>query len=101
MRPGIPHFVYGLEDTVIHGGHFYSTSLMQQTEASLIHTFVLSNFISNTFHPPSRQLLRRIVTFWGLALLEDRLTPQGKQRNSICIAHDESSVIRRRVLPSP
>ncbi len=33
---------------------------------------------TNTFHHPSRQLLRRIVIFWGLALLEGRLTPEGK-----------------------
>jgi hypothetical protein len=78
MQPGVPHFVYGVEDAIIHGGHFYSSSLMQATLASLVHTLVLSNFISNTFHHPSRQLLRRIVIFWALGLLEDRLTPQGK-----------------------
>jgi hypothetical protein len=78
MQPGVPHFVYGLENTIIHGGHFYSSSLMQATAESLVHSFVLSNFISNTFHHPSRQLLRRIVIFWSLALLESRLTSTGK-----------------------
>jgi hypothetical protein len=78
MQPGAPHFVYGLENTIIHGGHFYSSSLMQATLRSMIHTFVLSDFISNTFHHPSRQLLRRIVIFWGLAFLENRLTSQGE-----------------------
>jgi hypothetical protein len=78
MRPGVPHFVYGLENAIIHGGHFYSSSLIQVTLQSLIHTFVLNEFISNTFHHPSRQLLRRIVTFWGLAFLEKRVTPEGK-----------------------
>jgi hypothetical protein len=78
MQPGVPHFVYGLENSIIHGGHFYSSSLMQSTLTSLVHTFVLNEFISNTFHHPSRQLLRHIVIFWGLALLEGRLTPEGK-----------------------
>jgi hypothetical protein len=78
MQPGVPHFVYGVENAIIHGGHFYSSSLMQATSASLIHTLVLSEFISNTFHHPSRQLLRRIVIFWSLGLLEGHLTPQGK-----------------------
>lgn len=78
MQPGVPHFVYGLENTIIHGSHFYSSSLMQPTVASLVHGFVLSDFISNTFHHPSCQLLRRIVIFWALALLEGRLTPEGK-----------------------
>jgi hypothetical protein len=77
MRPGVPHFVYGLENAIIHGGHFYCSSLIQPTLQSLIHSFVLSNFITNTFHHPSRQLLRRIAIFWGLALLENRLTPAG------------------------
>jgi len=78
MQPGLPHFVYGLENAIIHGGHFYSSSLMQVTVQSLIHTFVVNEFISNTFHHPSRPLLRRIVTFWGLALLEKNITPEGK-----------------------
>lgn len=81
MQPGVPHFVYGLENTIIHtiihGGHFYSSSLMQATLQSLIHTFILNTFISNTFYHPSRQLLRCIVTFWRLALLEKCITPEG------------------------
>lgn len=79
MRPGAPHFVYGPENAITHGGHFYSSSLMQATVESLVHTFILSDFISNTFHHPSRQLLRRIVIFWAVALLGQKpLTPEGK-----------------------
>ncbi len=78
MQPGVPHFVYSLENAIIHGGHFYSSSLMQATVQSLIHTFILNEFITNTFHHPSRQLLRHIITFWGLALLEKCITPEGK-----------------------
>jgi len=51
---------------------------MQATTESLVHSFILSDFITNTFHHPSRQLLRRIGIFWGLALLENRFTTQGK-----------------------
>jgi len=80
MQPGTPHFVYGLENSITHGGHFYSSSLMQATTTSLVHSFILSDFISNTFHHPSRQLLRRIVIFWGLALLENHFTPEGKSQ---------------------
>jgi len=90
MQPGVPHYVYGLENAVIHGGHFYSSSLIQATADSLIHTFVLSDFISNTFHHPSRQLLRRIVIFWGLGLLEKRLNPLGKSAALFHITHAES-----------
>jgi hypothetical protein len=78
MRPGVPHFVYGLEDAITHGGHFYSTSVMQDTLQSLVHTFILNEFISNTFHHPSRQLLRRIIVFWGCGIMENCVTPQGR-----------------------
>jgi hypothetical protein len=79
MRPGEPHFVYGPENAITHGGHFYSSSLMQASIRSLIHTFVLSDFISNTFHHESRQLLRQIVNFWAVALLAQKpVTSEGK-----------------------
>ena len=85
MQPGTPHFVYGLENAITYSGHFYASSLMQHHKEGLIHAFILSNFISNTFHHPSRQLLQHIVIFWGLALLENRLTSQGKSAaNLLC-----------------
>jgi hypothetical protein len=77
MRPGTPHFVYGIENTIIHGGHFYCSTLMQSTLEGLVHTFVLSNFLTNTFHYPSRELLRKIVLFWAYGFLEKSLNPQG------------------------
>ena len=77
MRPGVPHYVYGVENTIIHGGHFYCASQMQATVESLVHTFILSNFISNTFHHPSRELLRRIVVFWALGLLQHPFSANG------------------------
>lgn len=77
MRPGVPHSVYGVENTIIHGGHFYCASQMQAIVQSLVHTFILSDFISNTFHTPSRELLRRIVIFWAVGLLLSPFSPQG------------------------
>ncbi len=70
MHPGVPHYVYGVENTIIHGSHFYCASQMQATVESLVHTFILSNFILNTFHHPSCELLCRIVIFWALGLLQ-------------------------------
>lgn len=95
MKPGLPHFVYGLENTIIHGGHFYASSLMQDTLSSMIHTFVLNSFISNTFHVPCHLLLRRIVIFWGLALLENRLTPEGMTMTVLHCTADAESFFRR------
>src|SRR6266545_1950929 len=77
MRPGVPHYVYGVENTIIHGGHFYCASQMQATVESLVHTFILSNIILNTFHHPSRELLCRIVIFWALRLLQHPSSANG------------------------
>lgn len=77
MRPGVPHAVYGIEETIIHGGHFYCASQMQATVESLVHTFILDRFIGNTFHNPSRELLRRVVLFWASGLLLRPLSSQG------------------------
>ena len=79
MRPGVPHYVYGVENTIIHGGHFYCASQMQATVESLVHTFVLSDFISNTFHHPSRQLLHHIVVFRALRLLQHPFGENGEE----------------------
>jgi hypothetical protein len=83
--------MYGPENAIVHGGHFYSTSLMQTTLQSMIHTFVINEFISNTFHHPSHKLLRHIIIFWGLAIVEDRLTTEGKPEDAL-IAHAEEII---------
>jgi len=78
MRPGVPHFVFGPEDTICSGGHFYATSLMQQTLRSMVHSFVVSEFITNITHHPSRSLLRRIVLLYRIGLVEQRFQRTGK-----------------------
>jgi len=70
MKAGTPHFVYGPKDTICHGGHYYSTCTMQATLQSLIHSFVIGDFITNIAHNPSRQLLRRILLFYHLGLMD-------------------------------
>jgi hypothetical protein len=50
---------------------------MQAAVESLVHTFILSNFISNTFHCPSCKLLHHIVLFWAFGLLLCPFNPQG------------------------
>ena len=71
MRPGRPHFVYGPENTICYGGHFYATRLMQATLQSIVHSFVVGVFITNTVHYPSRLLLRRVIALYGLGLVEE------------------------------
>jgi hypothetical protein len=78
MRPGVPHFVFGPEDTICYGGHFYATSLMQNTLQSLVHSFVVGDFVTNITHHPSRSLLRRIVLLYRIGLMEDRFRTTGE-----------------------
>ena len=72
MQPGVPHFVFGPEDTICYGGHFYVTALMQNTLQSLLHSFIVGDFITNITHLPSRSLLRRLVLLYHIGLVEDQ-----------------------------
>jgi len=78
MQPGVPHFVYGPENAICSGGHYYATCLMQATLQSLVHSFVVGDFITNIIHHPSRQLLRRIVLLYGLGLVENCIKVTGE-----------------------
>jgi len=78
MRPGVPHFVFGPEDTICYGGHFYATALMQNTLQSLVHSFVVGDFVTNITHVPSRSLLRRIVLLYQTDLKEDHFQCTGE-----------------------
>ena len=49
---------------------------MQETLRGLIHSFVLHNFLTNTSHP-THVLLRRIVIFYHLGLVEDKIPESG------------------------
>lgn len=56
------------------------TCLMQLTLQSLLHSFVVGEFITNISHHPSRALLRRIVILYGRGLVEDCLQPTGNDQ---------------------
>ncbi|KAF8969125.1 hypothetical protein BDZ97DRAFT_1915488 [Flammula alnicola] len=45
--------------------------LMQRSVQSLLHSFALSNFITNITHHPSRALLRRMLMFCYMGLIEN------------------------------
>jgi hypothetical protein len=77
MLPNTAHFVYGLENSICYGGHFYSTLVMQRTLHGVVHSFMLDTFITNTSHPPSRQLLRRILVFYMHGLMHREIPTEG------------------------
>ncbi|KAF8158593.1 hypothetical protein B0H34DRAFT_656250, partial [Crassisporium funariophilum] len=71
MRANTPHLVYGIEACIIHGGHFYMMDLMQRSVQSLLHSFALSNFITNIMHHPSRALLWQMLMFCYMGLIKN------------------------------
>ncbi|KAF8896897.1 hypothetical protein CPB84DRAFT_1815883 [Gymnopilus junonius] len=73
MKPNTPHFVFGLKHAICYGSHYYTTSMMQQTLQGVIHAFVLHKFLTNTHHQPSRQLLRRILFFYQIGIMEGQI----------------------------
>lgn len=64
MRPNTLHFVVGLDNTIVHGRHFYATSTIFESCLGIIHTFVLGLQITNQTHERARMLLRRLMTMW-------------------------------------
>ncbi len=74
--PGQPHFVFGYAHSICLGGHYYLTNHMQKTLQALIHSFILHRFITNVAHP-TRSLLRRMVLFYHMGLMENEIPCSG------------------------
>ncbi|KAF9470699.1 hypothetical protein BDN70DRAFT_901903 [Pholiota conissans] len=72
MRPNTGHSVFTAEDTIVIGGHYYATSTMKDTLCALILAFAASDYITNTEHLPSRQILRFMMIFYFDGLEQKR-----------------------------
>ena len=73
MRPNTPHAVFTPEPSICHGGHFYSTSTMQDTMFGIVNTFMNPSALTNTDHPPHAILLRRIAAFYHESLVKQQV----------------------------
>ena len=93
MQPNTPHFVFGTHNSICYGGHFYSTSGMQQTLAGVVHSFMLDKFITNTAHQASRQLLRRILIFYLHGLMDKKISAQGMYGRGSCNSRFLNSIM--------
>ena len=76
MMPDQPHFVFGYAHSICMGGHYYLTNQMQRTLQGLIHSFILHKFLTNTSHPTC-VLLRRLILFYHMGLIEDEIPESG------------------------
>lgn len=80
MKAGTPHMVYGIENAIIHGGHYYTTANLHESAQSLMHTFILDKFLTNINHSPSRSILRRMLMFFYEGIVEGDVDNKGKDR---------------------
>jgi hypothetical protein len=72
MRPLTPHYVLGVQPSIVHGRHFYSTSCITDTCAGIIHSFVMCYEVTNQAQIRTRTLLRRLLTMWMNHYTEDQ-----------------------------
>jgi hypothetical protein len=71
MRPNTPHYVLGIEDTIVHGRHFYASSTISDTCFAIVHTFVINDEITNQNHDHTRTHIRRLLTMWISHYMQD------------------------------
>lgn len=64
MKPNTPHAVFTTQHSIAYGGHFYSTSNLQDTFYGIVHCLMGNNLITNTDHPRTRQLLMRMMQYF-------------------------------------
>jgi len=79
VRPCRPYAVVTLDHSICEGGHIYTWSTIQDTVYGIFHTFVESQFVTNTEHTwESKELLRRIVTYYHLHFVEEKKSQRGE-----------------------
>lgn len=77
MRPNTPHSVLTIHHALCHGGHFYVMSCMRDTLVGMTHAFMANSYITNTYHTKTRLLLRRMVIFAYMGLVDQALEDDG------------------------
>src|SRR6202035_1594711 len=65
MRPNTPHYVLGVENSIVLGRHFYSTAAISDSYLGIIHSSILGLRITNQRHSESVTFLRRLMTMWA------------------------------------
>ncbi|KAF5323897.1 hypothetical protein D9611_008457 [Ephemerocybe angulata] len=78
MPPDTLHAVQTLGSTFCRGGHFYCSSTLALTAASLVHSFLMENFITNTRHLRLTPVWLRIAIYY-----HDRIVVKGDELNNV------------------
>jgi hypothetical protein len=69
MRPGSQHFVAGLEDTFIIGGHFYSKECFSRTLDAIVMEHFFGGSVTNADHSYSCVILFKLAQKYNNVLL--------------------------------
>jgi hypothetical protein len=64
MRPNTQHYVLGVDNAIVLGRHFYSTSAIFDSCLGIIHSSILGMLITNQEHEWTRTFLRRLMAMW-------------------------------------
>jgi hypothetical protein len=72
MQPNTPHYVLGVENSIMLGWHFYATSAISDSCLGIIHSAILGTNVTNQDHPCAKTFLRRLMSMWGQYFQEGR-----------------------------
>lgn len=65
MRPCTPHFVLGIDNSIVLGRHYYATATIRRSCFGIVHTFVMGAGITNTSHDEdASSLWRQLMAMW-------------------------------------
>jgi hypothetical protein len=78
MRPNTPYAVLTVQHSLSKGGYFYATSTMMDSLEGKMHSFILHKHISGPPHNGSKTLIRRMISFYHMALVKGEVEPEGQ-----------------------
>ena len=85
MRPNTPHAVFTTDHSIARGGHFYSTSNLQDSFYAIVHCFMAGQVITNTEHCETRCLLLRMMQYFFKCFVMGALEPDGEFK-TFCVS---------------
>ncbi len=77
MKPNTLHAVFTTEHSIALGGHFYSTSNIQDSFFAIVHCFMGNFLVTNVEHCRTRILLLRMMQYFYKCLVSG-VNPEGR-----------------------
>ena len=73
--------IYSIDNSLCLGGNYYATSTMKDTLCRLVYAFVAPDFLTVSEEMETRYLLRQLVTFYFLGLVQQKRDDEGKHNS--------------------